>query len=176
MIVREKNTIPVGVRLGEETKEKLSNISEKQNIPLSTCANNILTECLKVHKPMLDSGMIMWSIPLIKMSYNFFKESDFEVIASMISDEWHKTIRQQFKDPTFDDYVNSLEGWANSTHQRFTIFNNVPMKHIFDHEWGYNYSKITSILFRKVFESLGYRFEEIEVTDRSFSYYLHETS
>ena len=108
------------------------------------------------------------------MFYNFTKESDHEIIANLISEYWHASIKTSKESPTIDDYVQSLETWANNTGQRFSVFNNNGIKHVFHHDWGYSYSKITSMMIRKTFESIGCEIKNMEVNENMFSYYIHK--
>jgi len=164
---------PIGIRIDEKTREKLENDAKKSGMALSTYANKILTDWTNVYKPMLESDSMIFPVPLIKMFYNFIKEDDHEIVANFIAEYWHANMKSSIVDPTYDNYVSSLTAWANSTNQRFTVFNDVPIKHVFHHDWGYSYSKITVHLFRKTFESLGFKFVQIDVKENMFSYFLH---
>jgi len=165
-------TDPIGVRLDVKTKTQLEKDAKKSGMATSTYANKILTDWTNIHKPLLDSDNIIFPIPLIKMFYNFTKEADHEIIANLISEYWHSMMKSTNANPSFDDYVQSLEFWVNNTNQRFTVFENNLMKHVIHHDWGYSYSKITSLMLRKTFESLGYGLENMEIKENMFSYNL----
>ncbi len=167
-------TEPIGVRLNEKTRIQLEKDAKKFGMATSTYANKILTDWTSIYKPMLDSDNILFPIPLLKMFYNFTKEDDHEIIANLISEYWHSMMKSTNANPTFDDYIQSLEAWANSTSQRFSIFKIEPTKHVFHHDWGFSYSKITSIMLRKTFESLGYRVDNVETRENMFSYCIHK--
>lgn len=165
-------TDPIGVRLDEKTRIQLENDAQKSGMATSTYANKILTDWTHIHKPLLDSDNIIFPIPLIKMFYNFTKETDHETIANFISDYWHSMMKSTNENPTIEDYVKSLEFWVNNTNQRFTVFDNNHMKHVIHHDWGFSYSKITGLMLRKTFESLGYGLENMEIKENMFSYNL----
>ena len=167
-------TDPIGVRLDGKIKVQLEKDAKKFGMATSTYANKILTDWTTTHKPMLENDSIIFPIPLLKMFYNFTKESDYEVVANLISEYWHNTMKSMHENPTIDNYIQSLEAWANNTSQRFTIFKNKSIKHVFHHNWGYSYSKITSIMLRKTFESLGYGLEHFEIKEDMFSYHIHK--
>ncbi len=167
---------PIGVRLDKETKTKLEKDAKKSGIAISTYANKILCDWTNTYKPMLDGGSILFPIPLLKIFYNFVKENDYETIANLIAEYWHDSMKSVAKKPDYEDYLQNLEFWINITNQRLSVLGNHPTKHVIDHSWGYAYSKITCIVLRKTWESLGFRFEEIEVKDNLFSYNLHELS
>ena len=167
---------PIGVRLDKETRTQLEKDAKKSGIAVSTYANKILCDWINTYKPMFDGGSVIFPIPLLKMFYNFIKEGDYEIIANLIGEYWHDSMKATIKDPKYDDYVQSLEVWVGLVDQRLSILGEHPTKHVINHSWGYAYSKITNNVLRKVWESLGLRFEEIEIKDNLFSYNLHEES
>ncbi len=167
-------TNPIGVRLDEETKTQLENEAKRSGIAISTYANKILCEWLNTYKPMLDGGSILFPIPLLKIFYNFVKEDDYETIANLIAEYWHDSMKSMVKNPQYADYLQNLEFWINITNQRISILGTHPTKHVISHSWGYPYSKITFSVIRKVWESLGFRVEELEVKENMFSYNLSE--
>jgi len=167
---------PLGVRLDKETRTQLEKDAKKSGIALSTYANKILCDWINTYKPMIDGGSVLFPIPLLKMFYNFIKEDDYEIVANLIGEYWHDSMKATIKDPKYDDYIQSLEVWVGLVNHRLSILGNHPSKHVINHSWGYAYSKITSIVLRKVWESLGYRFEELEVKENMFSYNIHEES
>lgn len=167
-------TDPIGVRLDEKTRIQFEKDAKKFGMAISTYANKVLTDWTTIHKPMLESDSIIFPIPLLKMFYNFTKEDDHEIIANLISEYWHNLMKSTNVNPTIDDYIQSLESWANNTSQRFTVFDSDPTKHVFHHNWGYSYSKITSRMLRKTFESLGYRLENLETKENMFTYGIHK--
>jgi hypothetical protein len=167
---------PIGVRLDKQTRTQLEKDAEKLGIALSTYASKILNDWTNTYKPMLDGGSILFPIPLLKIFYNFVKENDYETIANLIGEYWHDSMKTSIKNPSYEDYLTSLEFWFNISNQRLSVLGNHPPKHVINHSWGFSYSKITCIVLRKVWESLGFRFEEIELKENMFSYYLHELS
>ncbi len=167
-------TKPIGVRIEKETRGKIEKDAKKSGIAVSTYANKILCDWTSTYKPMLDGGSVLFPIPLLKIFYNFIKEDDYETIAHLISEYWHDSMKSVKKDPSYENYLENLEFWINTTNQRLSILGNHPSKHVINHSWGFAYSKITCNVLRKVWESLGFRFEEIELKENMFSYYLHE--
>jgi len=167
---------PIGVRLDKETRTQLEKDAKKSGIALSTYANKILCDWTNTYKPMFDGGSVVFPIPLLKMFYNFIKEEDYEIVANLIGEYWHDSLKATIKDPKYEDYIQSLEVWVGLVEQRLSILGEHPVKHIINHSWGYAYSKITCNMLRKVWESVGLKFEEIELKDNLFSYNLHEES
>lgn len=167
-------TAPIGVRLDKETKIQLEKDAKKSGIAVSTYANKILCDWTNTYKPMLDGGSILFPIPLLKIFYNFVKEDDYETIANLIGEYWHDSMKSMFKNPDYEDYLTNLEFWIKITNQRMSVLGNHPPKHVISHSWGYAYSKITFNVLRKVWESLGFRVEEVELKENMFSYNLHE--
>lgn len=167
-------TKPIGVRIDKETRAKIEKDAKKSGIALSTYASKILNDWTNIYKPALDAGSVLFPIPLLKIFYNFIKEDDYETIAHLISEYWHDSIKLVIKNPSYEDYLENFEFWINTTNQRLSILGDHPTKHIISHSWGYAYSKITCRVMCQVWESCGFRFEEIELKENMFSYYLHE--
>ena len=167
---------PIGVRLDKETRTKLEKDAKKSGIALSTYANKILCDWTNTYKPLLDGDNVLFPIPLLKIFYNFIKESDYETIANIINEYWHDYMKSVIKNPSYEDYIKNFESWMSMTNQRLSIFGDHPTKYIFSHSWGLAYSKITCNVLRKLSESLGFRFEEIELKENMFSYNLHEST
>ena len=167
---------PIGVRLDKQTRLALEKDAKNSGIAVSTHANKILCEWFNTYKPALDSGSILFPNALLKIFYNFVKEDDYETIANLISEYWHDSMKSIVKKPEYDNYLENLEFWMNITNQRLSVLGNHPTKHVIDHSWGFAYSKITCNVLRKTWESLGFRFEEIEIKENLFSYNLHEIS
>ena len=167
---------PIGVRLDKETRTQLEKDAKKSGIAVSTYANKILCDWTNTYKPMLDGESILFPIPLLKIFYNFVKEDDYETIANLIGEYWHDSMKSVTVNPDYEDYLQNLDLWITITNQRLSVLGKNPIKHVINHSWGYAYSKITSNVLRKVWESLGFRFEEIEIKDNLFSYNLHELS
>jgi hypothetical protein len=101
--------------------------------------------------------------------------------ASKILNDWTNTYKPSLdagsvliKDPKYEDFLQNLEFWISTTNQRLSVLGNHPTKHVISHSWGFAYSKITCNVLKRVWESLGFRFEEIELKENMFSYYLHE--
>ena len=167
---------PIGVRLDKETRTQLEKDAKKSGIAVSTYANKILCDWTNTYKPMLDGESILFPIPLLKIFYNFIKEDDYETIANLIAEYWHDSMKSVTVNPDYEDYLQNLDLWITITNQRLSVLGKNPIKHVINHSWGYAYSKITSNVLRKVWESLGYNFEEIEIKDNLFSYNLQELS
>ena len=167
---------PIGVRLDKQTRLTLEKDAKKSGVAVSTHANKILCDWFNTYKPSLDGGSILFPGALLKIFYNFVKEDDYETIANLISEYWHDSMKSIVKKPEYDNYLENLEFWMNITNQRLSVLGNNPTKHVIDHSWGFAYSKITCNVLRKTWESLGFRFEELEVKENLFSYNLHEIS
>lgn len=166
-------TQPIGIRIDKEIRSKLDKDAKKSGIALSTQAAKILTDWTNIYKPMLDGGSTIFPIRLIKMFYNFIKEDNYETVANLISECWHDSIKSRIKHPDFQDYLESLELWMVGTGQKLSILGEHPTKHVITHSWGFPYSKITCHVLKKTWESVGFRFEEVELKENMFSYNLH---
>ena len=169
-------TAPIGVRIDKETRQKIEKDAKKSGIALSTYAGKILSDWTNIYKPMFDGGSVIFPTTLLKIFYNFIKENDYEIVANLIGEYWHDSMKEKSKHPNFDDYLENLELWLSLVNQRISVLGNHPQKHVIRHSWGYSYSKITSNVLKKTWESLGYKFEEIETKENLFSYYLHESN
>lgn len=169
-------TKPIGVRLEEGIKIKIEKDAKKAGVPMATYASKVLTDWTTLYKPMLDSGSVLFPIPILRIFYNFVKESDYETIAKIIADYWNDSMKASKNSPNYNDYLESFEMWLDSTHQKLSVLENDPIKHVVRHSWGFSYSKITCQVMKQTWESLGFRFEEVEVKENLFSYYLHKAS
>ena len=169
-------TNPIGIRIDKEIRTQLEKDAKKSDIAVSTYASKILADWTTTYNPMLEGGCILFPIPLLKIFYNFIKEEDYETIANQMGEYWHDSIKAEMKNPSYDDYIQNLNFWISLTNQKFIVLRHHPIKHILSHTWGIAYSKISCNVLRKVWESLGFRFEQIEIKDNVFSYYLHEPS
>ena len=167
-------TKPIGVRINKETRAQMEKDAKKSGMTLSTYANKILCDWTDIYKPLFDGDNILFPIPLLKIFYNFIKEDDYETIANLISEYWHDSMKAVAKDPSYEDYLTNLEFWFDRTNKQFSVLGDNPKKHVIIHSWGFAYSKITCNVLRKVWESLGFRFEEVELKENMFSYNLHE--
>lgn len=165
---------PIGIRLDKEIRTKLEKDAKKSGVPLSTYANKILADWVNLYQPMLQGDSTIFPIPLLKLFYHFVKEDDYETIANLISEYWHDSVKAVSKNPIYEDYLKNAELWFTLTKQNFSVLGNHPIKHVIRHTWGYSYSKITCIVLKKAWESLGLRFEELEVKQNLFSYNLYE--
>ena len=165
-----KLTKPIGIRIDDETREKIEKDSKKLRIPASTYANQILINWFDIYKPMLDGDSILFPGPLLKIFYNFVKKDDYETIANLISEYWHDSIKAQVKNPSYEDYLKSLEMWTSLTKQNLSVHEDHPIKHVIRHTWGFSYSKITCHVMKNTWESLGFRFQETELKENLFSY------
>jgi len=167
-------TKPIGVRLDKSTRPKMEKDAKKSGLALSTYACKIITDWTNYYKPLLESGSIVFPIHLLKIFYNFIKEGDHETVANLIVEYWHDSMKASIKNPQYQDYLENLELWMNVTNQKLSILGEHPSKHVITHNWGYAYSKITNLVLKKSWESLGLKVEEIEIKQHMFSYNLYE--
>jgi len=169
-------TKPIGVRIDDKTRKQIEKDAKKSGLALSTYVSKTLNDWTNLYKPLLEGDSTIFPIPLLKIFYNFVKEDDYETIANLISEYWHDSMKSLVRNPTYEDYLKNLEFWMAITKQRLSILGNHPAKHVISHSWSFAYSKITCVVLKTTWESLGFRFEEIEVKENMFSYYLHEPS
>ena len=167
-------TKPIGVRVDKETRIQMEKHSKKSGVALSTYANKVLTDWTNIYRPLLDEGNVFFPIPLLRTFYNFVKEDDYETIANLFADWWIDSVKARIKNPGYENYLENLELWTNLSNQKLSVLGNHPIKHVIRHTWGLSYSKITCHILKKSWESLGYRFEEVELKDNLISYNIHE--
>lgn len=167
-------TKPIGVRIDKETRAQIEKDAKKMGVALSTYASKILSDWTNIYKPLLDEGNVFFPIPLLRIFYNFVKEDDYETIANLFADWWIDSVKARTKNPNYEDYLENLELWMNLSSQKLSVLGNHPIKHVIRHSWGLSYSKITCHIMKRSWESLGYRFEEVELKQNMFSYNIHE--
>lgn len=163
---------PISFRLDGDTRERFDEHVLQSGLPVGTYVSKIITDYTEKTKPMMECGYSFFPTELIKIYYDSIRKEDYEKVADMLSEYWQIHMETMYEQPVYEDYINTLKIWADSTGQTFQVHSNRTIKHVFNHNWNTAYSEISLMVLKNTWSSLGYRFDDVISNDKLFSYKL----
>lgn len=160
----------ISFRLDKKTNIKFINDVKQSGLSVGTYAGKTIAAWTNYYKPSLENECVIFPVQVIKLLFVHIKEEDHNVVSDLIVNYWLESMKVIIQEPTFQDYVDSLIIWCKYSNVKFKQFQNEEIKHVFQHNWNLNYSKIICLVFEKIFGSVGYNLENIECTESILSY------
>ena len=176
--MEQKKTETSTFRLEKDILEKLRDEAKTEKISLNAYVNQIITKFVEWYAPAQKAGMV--PLPkqlLIMIMEKLSDEQIIQIAENMVTKEIKDIILALKGEHDAQGFVSVIESWAKTSNfpVQHQVLGESSHKYVITHEMGKNWSLYFGVIFTRMFEELGLKNVNCEITDKtlifSFTYF-----
>ena len=170
-----KKTETSTFRLEKDVLEKLREEAKTEKISLNAYVNQIITKFVEWYSPAQKAGMVPLPKQLLIMIMDKLSDEQIIQIAeNMVTKEIRDIILVLKGENNISGFLSVIESWAKTsnfpiTHQEL---GGNTHKYVISHEMGKNWSLYFGVIFTRMFEDLGIKRVNCEITNKTLIFSL----
>lgn len=164
-------TDTITIRVPKSLKEKLENISEKNQVNLNLLINQILNKNVQWNEHITKMGWLQFNPSTVKEIFNFLEEKDIESLAKSTKMDVINGIKFIYGDTNLKHTIEFMESWLSSTNTPFrNTEDSESHKFIVNHNIGKKWSTFAIKITEEFVTELGYRVTELHADTDHYSF------
>ena len=164
-------TDTITVRVPKSLKEKLEQVSKKNQVNLNLLINQILSKNIQWDEHITKMGWLQFEPSTIKEIFNHLNENEINEIAASIKKDVINAIKFIYGDTTLENIVDFIEMWLKSTNTPFRHSEDEKThKFLIKHNIGKNWSTFAIKVSEEFINEMGFKVESTSVETDSYSF------
>ena len=164
-------TDTVTIRVPKSLKNKLEEMSKKNQVNLNLLINQILTKNVQWDEHITKMGWLQFNPSTVREIFNYLTEEEITELAKTIKGDIINGIKFIYGDSSLQHTVEFMDSWLSATNTPFRhTEDSESHKFMVNHVIGKNWSTFATKVSEEFVTNLGFKITDIHANTDSYSF------
>ena len=164
-------TDTITIRVPQALKNKLVQMSEKNQLNLNLLINQILTKNMQWDEHVTKMGWLQFDPSVVREIFSHLNNSQIDEIVNVIKGDIRNGVEFIYGETSLQNIVGFIDTWLRSTSIPFRhIEDEISHQFLVNHSLGENWSTFATKTTKEFVTEVGYKVSEVSANTDSYSF------